>query len=135
MVDRVMAQAATTIETSDTSLRAPKRDRRRHRVYVTRNTEYHFRDGFCVAVRDRRSGDFLPGHLAVQRRLHGGLKFFANGAIVPNAGDPKPGEALFFAADGRDLVTSPLESIERPAKALVAAYPEPPRPPPVPTRR
>ena len=29
-------------------------DRRRHRVYVTKNTEYHFRDGFCVAVRDRR---------------------------------------------------------------------------------
>ncbi|MFO0673294.1 MAG: hypothetical protein U0235_27385 [Polyangiaceae bacterium] len=33
-------------------------DRRRHRVYVTKNTEYHFRDGFCVAVRgDRRPGD------------------------------------------------------------------------------
>ena len=60
-------------------------ERRRHRVYVTRNTEYHFRDGFCVAVRDRRSGDFLPGHLAIRRRLHGGLKFFHNGAIVPNA--------------------------------------------------
>ncbi len=36
-------------------------DRRRHRVYVTKNTEYHFRDGFCVAVRDRRTGDFLQG--------------------------------------------------------------------------
>ena len=49
-----------------------------------------------------------------------------DGAIVPNPGDPNPGEALYFAADGRDLVTSPLESIERPAKALVEAYPEPP---------
>src|SRR4051795_618907 len=104
-------------------------DRRRHRVYVTKNTEYHFRDGFCVAVRDRRSGDFLPGHLAIERRLHGGLKFFPNGAIVPNPGDPRPGEALYFATDGRDLVTSPLERVDRPAKALVAAYPEPPRPP------
>jgi hypothetical protein len=101
-------------------------ERRRHRVYVTRNTEYHFRDGFCVAVRDRRSGDFLPGHLAIKRRLHGGLKFFPNGAIVPNAGEPRPGEALFFAADGRDLVTSPLERVDRPAKVLVEAYPEPP---------
>ena len=128
-----MAQAATT--GASTEKKPEARERRRHRVYVTRNTEYHFRDGFCIAVRDRRSGDFLPGHLAVQHRLHGGLKFFANGAIVPNAGDPKPGEALFFAADGRDLVTSPLVSIERPAKALVDAYPEPPRPPPVPTRR
>lgn len=113
----------------------PIRERRRHRVYVTRNTEYHFRDGFCVAVRDRRTGDFLPGHLALQRRAAGGLKFFANGGIVPNAGEPKTGEALFFAADGRDLVTSPIESIDRPSKALVQAYPEPPVPPPIPTRR
>ncbi len=105
-------------------------ERRRHRVYITRNTEYHFRDGLCVAVRDRRSGDFLPGHLALQHRLGGGLKFFTNGAIVPNAGDPRLGEALFFAADGRDLVTSPLERIDRPAKSLVDAYPEPPVPPP-----
>ena len=101
-------------------------ERRRHRVYVTRNTEYHFRDGFCVAVRDRRTGDFLQGHLAVKRRLHGGLKFFPNGAIVPNPGDPRPGEALYFAAEGRDLVTSPVESIERPPRRIVEAYPEPP---------
>ena len=98
-------------------------ERRRHRVYMTRNTEYHFRDGFCVAVRDRRTGDFLQGHLALQRRVHGGLKFFPNGAIAPNAGDPREGESLYFAADGRDLVTSPLESIERPTKDVVGAYP------------
>jgi hypothetical protein len=124
-----MGQAARTHDTS--TPRTP--ERRRHRVYVTRNTEYHFRDGFCVAVRDRRTGDFLQGHLAVKRRLHGGLKFFGNGAIVPNPGEPQPGEALYFAADGRDLVTSPVERVDRPAKALVAAYPEPPEPPP--TRR
>jgi hypothetical protein len=97
-------------------------DRRRHRVYVTKNTEYHFRDGFCVAVRDRRTGDFLQGHLALRRRIHGGLKFYLNGAIVPNPGEPKVGEALYFATDGRDLVTSPLEGVERPSKELVQAY-------------
>jgi len=97
-------------------------DRRRHRVYVTRNTEYHFKDGFCVAVRDRRSGAFLPGHLALRRRMHGGLKFYLNGAIVPNPGEPNVGEALYFATDGRDLVTSPLEAVERPSKAIVEAY-------------
>ena len=118
-----MGDAALRITGQDTP-RTP--ERRRHRVYVTRNTEYHFRDGFCVAVRDRRTGDFLQGHLAVRRRLHGGLKFFGNGAIVPNAGDPQPGEALYFAADGRDLVTSIVERIDRPAKAMVEAYPEPP---------
>lgn len=122
-----MGEAAARI-TGQQPTRTP--ERRRHRVYVTRNTEYHFRDGFCVAVRDRRTGDFLQGHLAVRRRLHGGLKFFGNGAIVPNAGEPQPGEALYFAADGRDLVTSIVERVDRPAKALVDAYPEPP-----PTRR
>lgn len=117
-----MGEAAE--KTSPETPRVP--ERRRHRVYVTRNTEYHFRDGFCVAVRDRRSGDFLQGHLAVERRLHGGLRFFSNGAIVPNSGDPLPGEALYFAAEGRDLVTSPVETVERPSKAMVAAYPSRP---------
>jgi hypothetical protein len=98
-------------------------ERRRHRVYLTRNTEYHFRDGFCVAVRDRRTGDFLHGHLALQRRVHGGIRFSAEGGIAPNAGEPSPGESLYFAADGRDLVTSPLEAVERPAKEIVEAYP------------
>ena len=125
MADAALRSAEPSFVTND-STGKPIRERRRHRVYVTRNTEYHFRDGFCVAVRDRRTGDFLPGHLALQRRLHGGLKFFSNGGIVPNAGDPKPGEALYFAAEGRDLVTSPVESIDRPSKALVLAYPEPP---------
>ncbi len=98
-------------------------ERRRHRVYVTRNTEYHFRDGFCVAVRDRRTGEFLHGHLALRRRVQGGLKFFTSGAIAPNAGEPRPGESLYFCSDGRDLVTSPLEAIARPTKELVGAYP------------
>ena len=68
------------------------KERRRHRVYVTKNTEYHFRDGFCVAVRDRRTGEFLHGHLALRRRVHGGLKFYLNGGIVPNPGEPRVGE-------------------------------------------
>jgi hypothetical protein len=98
-------------------------ERRRHRVYVTRNTEYHFRDGFCVAVRDRRTGDFLHGHLALQRRIHGGIRFFEGGGLAPNSGEPRAGESLYFASEGRDLVTSPLESIERPSRDVVVAYP------------
>jgi hypothetical protein len=99
-------------------------ERRRHRVYVTRNTEYHFRDGFCVAVRDRRTGDFLLSHLALRRRVQGGLRFYLNGAILPNPGEPVAGEALYFATGGRDLVTSPLESVERPPREVVEAYPD-----------
>ena len=98
-------------------------ERRRHRVYVTRNTEYHLRDELCVGVRDRRTGEWLAGHLALRRKLHGGIRFFLNGAISPNLGAPRVGEALFFTADGRDLVTSPVQSIERPVKSIVATYP------------
>jgi hypothetical protein len=100
------------------------KDRRRHAVFVTRNTEYHLRDGYCIAVRDRDSGEFLPGHLALQRRLQGGLKFYMNGAMVPNPGTPRAGESLFFAAHGRDLVTSPIERVDRPQRELVRAYPQ-----------
>lgn len=98
------------------------RDRRRHRVYITRNTEYHFRDGLCVAVRDRRTGTFMQTHLALRRRVHGGLRFSLNGAIVANPGEPRPGEALYFEWAERDLVTSPLERIERPAREVVETY-------------
>jgi len=116
---------------AEESYRGP--ERRRHRVFVTRNTEYHFRDGFCIAVRDRRTGDFLEGHLALHRRVNGGLKFSPNGGISPNNGEPAPGESLYFAGDGKDphgeearareLVTSPLQTVERPPRELVDAYP------------
>jgi hypothetical protein len=115
------SSAARAIEVEPSAYKGP--ERRRHRIYVTRNTEYHFRDGFCVAVRDRRTGEFLHGHLALQRRIHGGIKFFEGGGIAPNAGEPRAGESLYFASEGRDLVTSPLESIERPNRDVVEAYP------------
>jgi hypothetical protein len=92
-------------------------------VYVTRNTEYHMRDDFCVAVRDRRTGDFVQGHLALARRLEGGIRFLKGGAIAPNAGEPREGESLYFASNGRDLVTSALESVKRPNRELVETYP------------
>ena len=100
----------------------PQIERRRHRVMVTRNTEYHLRDRLCVAVRDRRTGDFLPGHLALRRELVGGIHRLASGAAIPKDDDPRPGEALYFLADGLDLVTSPLVKVERPAKEIVRRY-------------
>jgi hypothetical protein len=115
------SNAARSMDPSSPDYGGP--ERRRHRVYVTRNTEYHFRDGFCVAVRDRRTGDFLHGHLALRRRVHGGIKFSRDGGIAPNAGEPRAGESLYFASEGRDLVTSALESVERPPREVVSAYP------------
>jgi hypothetical protein len=97
-------------------------DRRQHRVYVTRNTEYHFRGATCVAVRDRKTGRFLQSHLAVQRTLSGGVKYQANGTAIPS-GAPQVGEALYFGDDGRELVTSLCSSIERPERKVVHSYP------------
>ena len=98
-------------------------ERRVHRMYVTRNTEYHFREDVCVAVRDRKTGRWLDSHLAVNRRLTGGVKFHQNGAAVPSLAPPRPGEALYFGEDGRELITSQLSAVERPEKALVLSYP------------
>lgn len=103
----------------------PGQERRQHRMYVTRNTEYHFRDQLCVAVRDRKTGRFLPSHLAVQRTLSGGVRYQSNGTAVPSCAPPRIGEALYFGDDGRELVTSLCSSIERPERQVVAAYPSP----------
>ena len=56
--------------------------------------------------------------------MHGGIRFYLNGAVVPNPGEPTVGDALYFATDGRDLVTSPLERVERPSRDVVGAYPK-----------
>jgi hypothetical protein len=97
-------------------------DRRRHRVMVTRNTEYHFRDKLCVAVRDRRSGEFVQGHLALKRQLEGGVHRVTNGTLIPRDNDPVVGDALYFLADGLDLVTSPLLRVDRPERDIVKSY-------------
>lgn len=99
-------------------------ERRRRRTFVTRNTEYHFLDAICVAVRDRRTGRWLSSHLAVNRRLTGGVRHFANGATVPTDEMPVVGEAIYFGDDGRELITSTLCSIERPTLDTVRTYPE-----------
>jgi hypothetical protein len=100
-------------------------ERRVHKVFVTRNTEYHLRSGVCVAVKDRQSGEFLRAHLALSQRIHGGLRFTRAGGIHANTGTPDVGESLFFHASGRDLVTSPVLTVERPEREVVATYPRP----------
>ncbi len=97
-------------------------ERRIHKVYVTRNTEYHVRRSICVAVRDRRSGRWVDGHMAIRKRMEGSLRFFENGGMAPNHGDPSPGDAIYFRAGGRDLITSRLEAVDRPEKKIVQEY-------------
>lgn len=97
-------------------------ERRKNRVFVTKNTEYHFRGDRCVAVRDRRSSKWLPSHLAIGRRLSGGVHFHRNGTAVPVVEQPAPGEALYFADDGRELITSAVCALERPTRETIAQY-------------
>lgn len=104
----------------EASYRGP--ERRKNRVFVTKNTEYHFRDELCVAVRDRRSGKWLPSHLAIGRRLSGGVQFHPNGTAIPVCDKPAVGEALYFADDGRELITSAVCGLERPSRELVRNY-------------
>ena len=76
-----------------------------------------------MAVRDRRSGKWLGGHLALRSTVSGGLKFHDNGAISASEGLPTVGESLFFIAAGRDLITSPVLNVDRPPRAVVHDYP------------
>lgn len=104
-------------------------ERRRHRVFVTRNSEYHCRDGVCVAVRDCGTGEFLRSHSAIGRCMSAGVKFNHDGGIesISAPTEPHVGEQLCFSAGNsdnpRDVITSPLKAIERPAAELVERYP------------
>jgi hypothetical protein len=97
-------------------------ERRRHHVYVTRQLEYHTRDGICVAVKDRRADAWLCGHLAVSRSLSGLLRLDAH---RPQTGDPPSpiGAALLFNDGRRSLATAVIEAVVRPPLEIVRGYP------------
>ena len=110
----------------DASYEGP--ERRRHRVFVTRNTEYHLRDGVCVAVRDRATKRWAEGHMALRLRMEGAVRMCSNGALIPVFQPPDAGDALFFSyrpseGEDRQLVTSRIEAVDRPRKADVNSYP------------
>lgn len=103
-------------------------ERRRHKVYRTRNTEYHLRDGICVAVRDRQTNQWRTAHIALRLRLEGGVQIYANGAVIPNVAEPSPGDAIYFndrrpTGEERQIVTSRIEAVDRPSKRDVMSYP------------
>jgi hypothetical protein len=101
-------------------------ERRRRRVYVTQNHEYHCLDGVCIAVRDVETEAFLPKHTAVGKTVSSALRLGANGieSISP-PDEAHPGERIHFANgidDPRDVLTSPLRTIERPTREVIAQY-------------
>lgn len=108
-------------------MRKHGRERRRRFVYTTRNTEYHVFDGVCIAVRDRLSGRWFRGHVALKRHLEGGIRALPNGALVPTLEPPVVGEPMFFSLRMRDdeeqVVTSNVEAVGRPDRDALERYP------------
>jgi len=104
-------------------------ERRRRRVLVTRNTEYHCLDGVCVAVRDRASGRFLRDHRAIGRHVDGSIRYLPHGGIAAahDAAHVQPGEQVFLSSgdidDPGNLLTSELLAFIRPSKRVIATYP------------
>jgi hypothetical protein len=103
-------------------------ERRIHKVFVTRNSEYHVRAQVCVGVRDRETGAWLRSHFAVERPVIGAIKFFESGALNATPRLPSVGESMYFEDRGRDLVTSAVVAVERPDPDIVTEYNLPPRP-------
>jgi hypothetical protein len=95
-------------------------ERRRHRRYVTKNTEYHLRDDVCVGVRHRGSGEWHSEHMALGRVLAGGILRVGHG-FAP-AKEPGEGASLWFDAGGMDIVTSTVDRVDRPQKPDVTYY-------------
>ena len=95
-------------------------DRRQHRILVTQHTEYHMRGATCIAVRDRRSGDWKGSHSALGSDLLGGIVPLANGSINFIMGtDIDVGTQLCFSSD---VMTSRLKSVCRPTKDAAQSY-------------
>ncbi|HVU06016.1 MAG TPA: hypothetical protein VHE30_29905 [Polyangiaceae bacterium] len=98
-------------------------ERRTRKVYVTENSEYHVQRGVCVAVRDRRSMNFVLVHPALRRCLSGSVRFTKRLEPRPSLDSPRLGEGLFFGDGGPEVVTSNVVAVERPEKRTVTAYP------------
>jgi hypothetical protein len=103
-------------------LRKGGKERRRHKMYVTRNTEYHLRDDICVGIRKKSSGAWLKRAKALKAKLIGSVKSIHEIATGKGA-TPQVGESLLFINDeGEDIVTTMLDAIARPPKEAVGNY-------------
>ncbi len=98
-------------------------ERRRRKVYLTRNTEYHFKDELCIAVRHRDTGQWRMAHVALQRKLSGSVALSEHGEVQPKTLPPTVGDCLYFLAEGVDVITSRLTDVARPLPQTIATYP------------
>ena len=89
-------------------------DRRHHRVFFTKHTEYHLRDDECVGVRDRESGQWLIDHAALRLRALSLPEVPESAAWI--------GQRIAFWGQATDVLTSPVIAVGRPQLEQVPAY-------------
>lgn len=91
------------------------KERRRHKLYITRNTEYHFRDDECVGVKDLQTGKWKRWHRALRGRLIGFMD-----RKHETFEKPVRGGRLHLVSAGSTrtfhVLTSPLVQIKRPKR-------------------
>lgn len=90
------------------------KDRRRHRMFATKHTEYHLRGDECVGVRDRSSGLWLVDHAALRLRALRLPPMGQDGEWV--------GRRIQFWSSKMDVLTSPVVDTARPERKLIPAY-------------
>jgi len=99
-------------------------EKRKHRMFVTRNTEYHLKNETCVAVRNRSTGDWLMHARALGARLIGTIsshdKKNAKPVIylLPEVGD----NLILMSSTGLDIVTTKVRGIHRPPVQALKYY-------------
>ena len=93
------------------------RERRKHVVYLTRNSEYHCREQECVAVRNRQTGKWQRLHAAVRSVLIGS----ADRQRVVASKEGEVGMRLCFNGE-RPVLTSRVEMVGRPDRSAVTSY-------------
>ena len=94
-------------------------ERRIHRIFITRNTEYHMRQRTCVRIRDRQSGRWVENNRALNLIMTGSYPFGSSDSDINLSDVPEIGECVFFNDNGIDLITSPVLAIERPSRDVV----------------
>ena len=89
-------------------------NRRRHRMFVTRNTEYHLRSDECVGVRDRETGEWFRDHAALRLRA----------VKLPPIGLDQHwlGRRIQFWGSQTDVLTSEVIQVGRPPQYCLDRY-------------
>ena len=98
------------------------KERRHHRMFVTRNTECHMRDNVVVGIRKLKTGLWEKHSKALKAKLVGSIKSLSE-LILAQGKDPEVGEPLLFINEyGEDIVTTSVNEIKRPPKEAVQNY-------------